>query len=317
MNFGIVEDEDNFIIKNSNIDEKEYFKPKYIEILEHTKSALGLDISKHSTGVVMWENGELSYAIIDVGFAEDEAEMRQAFEEELSKILQNKNFERVYVEDVFDGDKSFTAVRQLVTLNTVPEDLLKEGIFSTNNFKKDGNGVWKKELRTYYKPKGNLKPKLEIREILKFLDFDIESLERFNIMGKKDRDQDLLDALGTILGGITRDIINVDKTNNCKLTIKDMKVWYCNSIDEYEACYNEDEDFNIIDINKNYKSEINKAIKETYGEIILVSEVNTDLLGRFAMDYNIPIDNENICIVVQPLKIKKPKKKKTKAIIIR
>lgn len=301
-----------------NVDKNSYeetYEPRYIKILKLCKSALGLDLSKHSTGVSIWENNELHHFIIDVGCEDDNEDMRLAFKDALSELVKDKHFEIVCVEDVFAGI-NFIAVKELVTLNTVPDELIKEGVFTCDNLYRESNKAWKRWLRHYKKVEGVPTDKAEIRAILEYLEFPIESLERYNI-GKKDRDQDILDSLGMILAVITREIMKISLDNSeCKMGLKDMKIWHCASIEEYEACYNEGEDYVVIRIENKFSTSLIKEIRKYEGKMTLISEVSTDVLGRFASDYNIPLEDEYVCVVATPKTMSKPRKKKKKSVLI-
>lgn len=301
-NFGAIEDID------FNIDMEVYEEPKYIQILRNVKSAVGFDISIKSTGIAIWHEGQLSFAVIDVSGQDSEEGQREELLVAISQILGEKEFDIIGIEGVFGG-VNFTVVHNLMALNTVPDDLVSRKIIKSTSIIRKDNQEWKSILRNYKKVLHAPTPKVEIREILESLDFPVDSLSRFNTKDKSDRDQDLLDALGLLLAIITEKCNLVQLEEKSKVSYKDVKIWYCESIDEYLACYNDNDNYEIIDINKNFKTQLLSHIKRTNAQTTLLLEVSTDLLGKFALEYGIPFEMDTVCIVVMPKGKKKPKKK--------
>lgn len=295
---------------------KVHEEPRYIKLLKSVDSALGLDLSVNSTGVSIWDGKELTHAVIDVnveGFSE--FEKRQALKEALTEIVGGMNFDLVVVEDVFGGI-NFTTVRDLLGLNDVPDELINEGVIGCKRFFRESNVSWKKDLRVHAKISGCPNDKEEIRQILEYLEFDTEIAIGYNTSDKKDRYQDVLDSLGLIIGVITREVLGMSQ-EKVKYTLKSMNIWHCSSIDEYEACYNEDDNFEVIHVGKKVKADLIKNITRTEASVTLLCEVNVDYLGRLAIDYDIPLELETVCLVLTPKSKRKPRKKKSKVRIIK
>lgn len=309
-NFGTVEDVEYTGGEGS------FEEPRYIQILKHVKTGLGLDISQRSTGVVIWKDNKLEFAIIDLGQEDNETDFRELFKESLIEVIEGNHFDVIGVEGVYGGE-NFSVVRKLMSLNPVIDELISEKYITCNILNREDNQTWKRILRQIKKIKGSPTPKVEIRKIMEYLEFPIESLSRYNTEGKKDRDQDLLDALGVLLSTIIQNFIYTEiKKDKQKLNIKDMKIWHCGSFDEYEACYNDGEEYTYFDVDKNLRLELVDKIKETNAEVTLVTEISTNLLGRFGLEHNLPFEEEYICIIATPKSTRKPRKKK-KAVIIR
>lgn len=306
-NFGTVEDIE--YTAELNIIEE----PRYMQILKLVKSGIGLDLSQRSTGIVIWKDGKLDFAVVDLGAYQEVSEMRDMLKESIIEVVGEGYYQVIAIEGIYGG-KNFSVVKTLMSLNTVPSELLEEGKLSCDIFNNVDNQIWKSTLRQLKKIKGSLKPKLEIRKMLEYLEFPIESLSRFNNSGKSDRDQDLLDALGVLLATILDNFVNSTNRSKEKLGLKDMKLWYCDSLDVYEACYNDGEEFLYFDVDKNLRLELINKIKETNANCTLVTEVPTDLLGRFGLEYNIPFTEEYVCIIATPKDKSKPRMKKAKII---
>ena len=87
---------------------------------------LGLDISKNSTGVCLYQNGIMRLYRIHIESKYDksnsmwEAEMKQEFKGYLTKLVKGKEFGLVVVENTINGVNAVTN-KELTLLNTVFE----------------------------------------------------------------------------------------------------------------------------------------------------------------------------------------------------
>lgn len=291
-----------------------YDEPKYISILKAVKSALSLDISKTSTGVTIWDGSKLQHFIISLDGVVEEYESRRLFKEYLSELTQGYAFEFVCVEDVFGGENYKTA-RSLLALNTVPDELINEGVFSCEKLYREENSSWKSALREYGKLGGSPKHKIEIQWMLKNLDVDIHSFDRFNTSDKKDRFQDILDSLGMLLGVVSREKLKKGVKLK-RLKLRNMNVDYCFSLEEYENDIWKGGDYTVLNIEKNVRKELEDEITRTKGLTTIVTEVPVDMLGRLIVDYNISLDLDYVCLILTPKNRRNGKVKKKHGIIM-
>lgn len=160
---------------------------------------LGLDISKSSTGIALVEDGEISTANlnlhVDFENPHHEALMRRQLRSGLLDTLSDteKHFTSVIIEDVYASEFANT-VRMLFALNTVIDDLILDGLITTDEFYRIQNGVWKRWL-ALSDPSGwtsSYNDKTRIRMLLEGLDYFDE--------GPKRGLQDRLDAFGMLVG---------------------------------------------------------------------------------------------------------------------
>lgn len=318
MNFGVVSNEkieDNIEYNLDKFSSYGKLGLSYLDILKHIRSGIGLDLSMHSTGVTIWEDEKLSHFVIDVSYYNDNEEnMRREFKKALNSLMAGKDFEYVCVEDVYGG-QNFVTVRNLVTLNTVPDEIVAENICNCEKFFRETNTEWKAALRSVAEHQKAVNDKVAIRQMLESLGFDISSLSRFNVNGKSDRDQDVADSLGLLLAVIVREKLGTyEKKKQYKLS--DMKIWWCEDIMDYELCFNEGEEYKVISITRNFETSLRREIEDTEASMTLVCEVSTDILGTFGINRGIPLENDKVCIVCTPKTMKKPRRKKKKGTII-
>lgn len=157
---------------------------------------LGLDISKDSTGVCLYENGVRGTANIKL-FADEksphfETLLRRNLKDQLAAMLvDNKAFDAIVIEDVFEGVNPETS-RTLYALNTAIDELILDGVFTVKEFVRVNNQKWKSWLY-WLDAEGKWKgfnDKVKIAEILKSI----------GITEVGAGYQDRLDATGMLIG---------------------------------------------------------------------------------------------------------------------
>lgn len=127
---------------------------KVNNILDEYSCALGLDISKNSTGVCLYQNGIMSLYKIHIESKYDtsnsmwEAEMKQEFKGYLTKLVKDKEFDLVVVENTINGVNAVTN-KELTLLNTVFDDLVIEGVCKVKkeNLVRPTAVMWRKILK--------------------------------------------------------------------------------------------------------------------------------------------------------------------------
>ncbi|MGF2716257.1 hypothetical protein ACQUY5_29250 [Bacillus cereus] len=198
-------------------------KPTVDSILRNTMdSGLGLDISKTSTGITVYENGVVKTYQCVIEYDEDSPfhwyHMQKALEDDLRSLIQGKHFDIIGIEDSIQGE-NYDTVRKLILLNTVIDKIIMEGNVSCDYFRRIGNTVWKKWLRTLKPGKKILKDKVEVEMLLDYLEFPLVDLYRDAKKSKKDNDgyQDQLDSTGVLIGvGLERQNNNLTGKNKNK-----------------------------------------------------------------------------------------------------
>ena len=181
-------------------------KPTVENILSSTmESGLGLDISKTSTGIMVFENGETNTYQSVIEYDEESElhyyHMVKALEEDLLYVAEGKHFDIIAIEDAIQGE-NFDTVRKLILLNSVIDKLIAEGKITCNYFDRINNQVWKKWLRTLRPGKHYQTDKIEIEEILLMLEysFAVENQHLSKREKEKTGYQDQLDATGVLIG---------------------------------------------------------------------------------------------------------------------
>lgn len=124
--------------------------PTYSEIVPKTGRYLGLDISKTSSGIAIFDNGTLEWYNADLETSPNETHYETLLRRELKGYLeeatQGRDFDAIILEDVYVGDYAQTA-RTLISLNTAIDELILDGIISTKAFVRVQNSTWKRWLR--------------------------------------------------------------------------------------------------------------------------------------------------------------------------
>ncbi|AFQ30015.1 hypothetical protein P4493_04765 [Bacillus thuringiensis] len=197
-------------------------KPTVLNVLQNTmESGLGLDISKTSTGITIFDGETVKTYQCVIEYDEDSPFhwylLTKALEDDLKSLLQGKHFDVIGIEDSIQGE-NYDTVRKLILLNSVIDKIIMEGNVTCDYFKRIGNTVWKKWLRTLKPGKKILKDKAEIEMILDYLDFPLVDLYRNekNSVKEKDGYQDQLDSTGVLIG------VGLERQNN-NLTGKNKK----------------------------------------------------------------------------------------------
>jgi hypothetical protein len=201
--------------------EKQPEEPLYTTLSENNivpreGAFLGLDISKESTGVCLYVNGEKTTANISINqytrsdpFAE--AKARISLQNDLMELFKVcgdvYSFDLIVIEDVFEGVNPATT-RLLYALNTAIDELVLWGKVKCKDFQRVSNQSWKSWLcstDTSGVLKG-LNDKLKVQTALCSLGIS-ESGTGF---------QDRLDATGMLIGYFVNKSLNAGKEKKSK-----------------------------------------------------------------------------------------------------
>lgn len=206
--------------------EPEYISPKedFVKferlkesnIVPKVGAFLGLDISKDSTGVCLYLNGEKHLANISIeGYNKTdpfaEAKSRMSLQKDLLEFLTEINkitvLDLIVIEDVFEGVNPATT-RMLYALNTAIDELILWGKLECKEFARVSNQSWKSWLSVVDNTddlKG-LNDKLKIQMLM----------EELGIKDSGEGFQDRLDATGMILGYLIKKSLNGGKNPQTK-----------------------------------------------------------------------------------------------------
>ena len=126
------------------------------KVLDEYDCAIGLDVSRTSTGVAMYQNGIMRLYRISLTSKYDksnsmwEAEMKKEFKDSLTKIIKGKEFDIAVVENTINGCNAITN-KELTLLNTVFDDLVTDGVCKVKkeNIIRPMPNVWRKALKDF------------------------------------------------------------------------------------------------------------------------------------------------------------------------
>lgn len=269
-------------------------KPTIYDIFQCITSGVGLDIAKNHTGVFIWHEG----AIETYGFTLSEYDktdyfaeyrMRMDLRSSLQAILGGRDFEYMVVEDVYGGE-NFDTLRKLISLNTVPDELIFGGVCSAQNFIRWSEAEWVSAAKLIYKQRGKLKPKIEIQELLQYLEFDfacnnkdLSDADKKNIYY-----EDICDACGMLLGAVMKKIMRLDTSKKVKLKISDIKMVYVENYVDFASVRDK-----VISCNSNKEVVLNlrcleKSILtnvERNPDMVLFAKVPVASLGSFGIKH--------------------------------
>lgn len=154
---------------------------------------LGLDISKNSTGIALIEDGEVvtgNIRLEDTQGVHKEVLLRRALKDDLRDLVEGKKFDLIIIEDAFVGENADT-VRTLFALNTAIDELILDGVCSTEVFLRVPNQQWKSWL--YSIDTDNITKGFNDKEKIRIC------LEMIGVSDSGEGYQDRLDAMGLVV----------------------------------------------------------------------------------------------------------------------
>ena len=178
------------------------------EALGKFNCALGLDVSRRSTGVCLYQNGVLVLYQISTEAkysTEDrlwEANMKRQFKDDLKKIVKDKTFDLVVIENCINGCNAITN-KELTLLNSVFDDLVAEKVCSVKKGRmyRVFPNVWRKQLKQLRNVSGVKDVKELVEKILRSLGFAyvLEHEDDSAYAKKQNGYYDMCDATGMLL----------------------------------------------------------------------------------------------------------------------
>lgn len=181
---------------------------------------LGLDISKNSSGITVYENGILSQYNIEIFEPENrvfrEVLYRRSLKSELSVLFYKKQFNLILIEDAYQGENPETT-RLLYALNTAMDELVLDGCVGCEKYLRVNNNLWKSWLFS-----------VDVGGVTKGYNDKVKIQMCMEMLGIKDSGegfQDRLDSHGMLLGYFLKG--QYDNTvGKKKVRISDIEVCY-------------------------------------------------------------------------------------------
>lgn len=273
-------------------------KPTVETVLKSVmKSGLGLDISKKSTGITIYEDGKVETYQCVIEFDNDSVLkyelMRQAMETDFCSLFEGKHFEVIAIEDTIESI-NYETLRVLILLNSVIDKMIYEGKVTCDYFRRIGNSVWKKYFRTL-RPltKKHENDKVEIENICVELGFQlaVDYKDEKKSLKEKLGIQDQLDSLGCLIGvGLERTAKGGTVSKTKQRLVRKVELFY--SKKDVAKKYSLD-DLTVINPKGNLLAYTKSYLKDLDGN----SQFNkfyfeTDSLGTLGVEHGIS-DNPN------------------------
>lgn len=287
MNVGI--ESDDFIE-----DSIEIKKPTLEGVLSHISSGIGLDIAKNHSGVTIWNGSEVKR----YGFSLDEYKkdnphalylMRKSLKSKLIELISNMKFEVCIIEDVYGG-QNFDTVQKLVTLNTVIDELIFEGIITVEKFYRWKESRWLKYFRRIYKVGKSPRVKIETQKILEYLEdsFYLKYCGVSEAEKKKLFFEDICDATAMLCS-----VVMYMQFESCevqrKISIKDIQFYYVERYDCYLGINDEriQEEENTYDADwcGSIEKSIMNAVHENEDRLYTL-DIPCSKLGSFGIEHD-------------------------------
>lgn len=282
-------------------------KPTFKELLKNLKSAIAFDIAPHHTGIMIWDGVELKdygshLTTPDTSNPHWEYILRRDFKAEVREIVREKAFEACIVENVH-GEENFVTVRQLLALNTVPDELLFEGTFHADEFYRWSASEWMAKTRKIYKQENKLKSKVETQGLLSYL--DCEYYLKYKDYPEKERDarelnlptkadicfEDKCDACGMLMALVSNKIYKDNTPKSSSIKKSSIKYIYLEDIEDTYDCKDEKirtGKYITVELNhKTLEQSIIAMLERYQAGTMLCSYVPTVSLGRFGIENNL------------------------------
>lgn len=284
----------NLGIETTDTAEFKIERPSIQTVLGGINSCLGLDIAKLHSGIAIWNNGKLNqYGFALKEYDKDnphaEFEMRLNLKEQLSKLIGGMSFDYCIIEDVYGGE-NFDTVRKLVTLNTVIDELIYEGVVTVRNFFRWKEARWLKYFREIYKIKGRPNSKYETQEILKYISepFYMANHDKSNAEKKKIFFEDICDATAMVCS-VAMYVRLSDLDTKTSVNMSDLRFYYVNAYDDFLLINDwrlQDYEPKLLDVKLNYNLDsLLLDLISNYPDDVLCIHLPVSRLGSFGIKH--------------------------------
>lgn len=271
------------------------------DIFAKVASFISLDISKTSTGWVRYVNGVIEKGYFTITSDEDDLlGQRKEFRGFLKELFQDRFYEYVFIEDTI-GSINYKTARILHQLNPQVDDMMDFGVIPTSPIIREGNGIWKKNLKyiSNYKPIINGEnDKISVRNALKILGFGDGTTDTIR--------EDIYDAVGIAVGVIVRLKMIKEQEKKVRLRKDIGQVYKIEQYsDEYEALDRANEldrkihNLNYSNIARDLKFNFKNYITDqNYDGDVYVITIPTSKIGSLALKKKFDLDIELSYLVV-------------------
>lgn len=271
-------------------------------VLNNLSSALTIDAAPNHTGVVYWDGTEIHEYYFKLKTPDKSNPywgylLRREFKEKLKAIVDGKHFEAVMIEGVYGGE-NFDTTFQLLSINSVIDELLFDRVCFTERFYRWNSSEWMSKARKLYKQKGMLKTKIEIQGILEYLGYSYylehKDLPEKPAKAKKEGVQskeeicfeDICDAAGMLLALVVHKNMETNIAKSIGLRMSDIKIVFVEDpvdVLEYKDKRFSEETSIVVDLDlRNLESSILAEMSASPDDV-LCALVPVEKLGTFGM----------------------------------
>lgn len=276
-------------------------KPNMINLLKTLPSAIAFDIAKDHTGIAIWNGSSIErYGFLLESYDKYDVHchyrMRRELKNKIKEIIQGRHFEYCMVEDLFGGP-NYETLRILCELNTVPDELLFEGIFTTNTFFRWKEPEWTALARKIYKQANKLQVKYETQQLLEYLEYDfvLENKDRRPGELKDIFYEDICDASAMLIAIVSSVNFKVEKTKTRQHKLSEVKLNYIEDFDEIEFLKDKNKllDYELVEIDtKNIEQSILAHINKHPSKVFCAS-LPPKKLGVFGLQHKFEFYESN------------------------
>ncbi len=279
-----------------NVDEQVIYQQLTLDnIIKGMPSIITLDVAPQHTGIVYWDGIQLKEYYFKLTEPDKENThwlyyLRREFKQKLSEIVKGKVFDFCLIEDVYGGE-NYDTVIQLVTLNTVIDELMFDNICTIKTFYRLKPTSWMSKARQIYKQDNKLKSKFETQGLLEYLQCDYY-LENKGLSAAQKKEccfEDICDAYGMLIAVVAMNKLADSKTTKeKKINFTDIKMLYVEHLEDCQQSRDKrfkNEAKQKVELRKNIKDSILDIVREDKENKVFYADLPVSSLGAFGMKY--------------------------------
>ena len=272
----------------------------FSDFLLKDRNCITFDIAPRHTGIVEWYDNKLQVYYFhltppDLSDVSWLYKLRKEFKLCVLQIIKDKHYDYCMIEDVYLGQnaKTFT---ELVMLNNVVDECIDESLCQIDTLYRKKPEAWRKDVRLIHKEGKKLNPKVEIQELLAYLNNGYY-VENSGLSDKEKEDncfEDICDALGMMLSIGSMHLLQKDKKiEKPVLKVSNIQIVYLKNKDaifkkKFKRLKGKtSEDITEVQIKKgNIEKQIIKYLQEDSNKIY-VAKVLVEDLGLFGVKHKL------------------------------
>lgn len=278
-------------------------RPTTLEILEPLGSGVGLDLAQEHSGVTIYKDGIIQRHgfKLDGDFNKSSNihalyDMRKDMKIKLKELLGGLNVDYLIIEDVYAGE-NYKTVEKLITLQTVIDELLDEGVLTVKNFYRWKEPTWIKNLRRIRKIHGKPTAKFETQQILEYINDDFYMKNKD--LSKKEKElsffEDICDSTAMLLGLAMFIASNDENEVKERVSIRNIKMYYLNYFGDYLGV--DDDRIRLeesIEVDSKFYDLEQKIIDEVtaHPNSVLFMYLPVSRLGAFGIKHKLPFHED-------------------------